>query len=385
MPEAEESSMPPLREATAVCVDRLVLDWRNPRLMAVDASASATEIVAQLYRAEDLSELLQSIAANGYLDIEPLVVVAESDSRLTVLEGNRRLAALRLFKDPGLAQQVRDTSGVRVVLPDISDERRASLDRVSVYRVARREDSWSFIGFKHINGAARWESYAKAKFAADWYRVGGTSLEDIAKRIGDKHDTVKRMVNAVYVLEQAQEAGVFSVEDRMAPRFSFSHLYTALSRAPYMEFLGLDRTWSGYEPTPEPVPAGNLAQLGEVLRWIYGSRQDDVEPVVQSQNPDIRRLADVLQSDTGLAILRATNSLTSAHESTLSVTHKFTGALLRARDDIREASNNLRGFDEKDNSLVEVAADVSETAQTVHQRLMRKVRDAALADTYALS
>ena len=261
-------------------------------------------------------------------------------------------------------------------MPEMPEEYRPTLENVSVYRVARREDSWSFIGFKHINGAARWESYAKAKFAAEWHRSDGTPLAEIAERIGDKHDTIKRMVNAIYVLEQAQDKGVFSIEDRVTPRFSFSHLYTALSRAPYMDFLGLQAAWSRFDPRPDPISEDRLERLTEVLRWIYGSRSEEVEPIIQSQNPDIKRLAQVLGNKEALVVLRETGSLTNAHASTLSVERKFSGALLRARDEIRDASNNLRGFDGKDGTLVDIAEDVSETAQTVHQRLMKKVRDA---------
>ena len=376
MTEAIESPMPPLREVTSVSVDRLVLDWQNPRLMGIDSDASDSEIIAQLYRSEDLSELLQSIAANGYLDIEPLVVLEDGD-RLTVLEGNRRLAAIHLFREPNLAAEVFKRGRTKITLPDISDQYRSTLNHVSVYRVANREDARSYIGFKHINGAAKWESYAKAKFAADWYRGDGVSLTDIAGRIGDNHDTIKRMVNAIYVLEQAESAEIFQITDRASPRFNFSHLYTALSRAPYMQFLGLDAAWSSYDPSPDPVPNNRLDCLCEVLRWIYGSKMNDVEPIIQSQNPDIKRLAEVLCSPEGLVVLRETGSLTNAHASTQSVERKFSGALLRAREEIREAANNLRGFDGKDNTLVEIAGDVSETAQTVHQRLMKKVRDAA--------
>ena len=380
MTEAIEATLPPIREVTSVPVGSLVLDWRNPRLIGLDSEASDSEIIAQLYRDEDLSELLQSIAANGYLDIEPLVVVHEDGDRLTVLEGNRRLAAVRLFRDAELAGRVSEECGVSIVVPEIPNEYRPTLDQVSVYRVAIRKDSWSFIGFKHINGAARWESYAKAKFAAEWYRQDETSLAEIAGRIGDRHDTIKRMVNAVYVLEQAQRQGVFSIEDRVTQRFSFSHLYTALSRAPYMDFLGLEAAWSRFDPEQNPIPGERLDRLKEVLHWIYGSKTEEVEPVIQSQNPDIKRLAEVLDSPEGLLVLRETGSLTNAHASTLSVERKFSGALLRARDEIRDASNNLRGFDGKDTTLVEIAGDVSETAQTVHQRLMRRVRDAVAAD-----
>ena len=380
MTKGIDSSMPPLREVVRVTVDRLALDWRNPRLIGLDPEASDHTIIAQLYRDEDLSELLQSIAANGYLDIEPLVVVEGHKGVLTVLEGNRRLAALQLFRDTDLATRVREECGVRVVVPEMPGEHRQTLECVSVYRVARREDSWSFIGFKHINGAARWDSYAKAKFAADWYRLDDTSLADIARRIGDRHDTIKRMVNAIYVLEQAQNEGVFSIEDRMAPRFSFSHLYTALSRAPYMDFLGLEAAWASFDPTPDPIPKDYLKQLTEVFRWIYGSKSEDVEPIIQSQNPDIKLLAEVLDSGEALIVLRETGSLTNAHASTQSVATKFSGALLRARNEMREASSNLRGFDGKDGALVEIAGDVSEIAQTVHQRLMKRFREAATVE-----
>ncbi len=374
----ESNASFPSQEVVSVSVDRLVLDRRNPRLMGIGRDASDTQIIAQLYRSEDLSELLQSIAANGYLDIEPLIVLSKGD-HLVVLEGNRRLAAIRLHRELELGAQVFDECGLRIIVPEMPDQHRATLDRVSVYRVDHREEAWSFIGFKHINGAARWESYAKAKFAADWYRsdrTSGTSLAEIARKIGDKHDTIKRMVNAIYVLEQAEDRQVFSIEDRATRRFSFSHLYTALSRAPYMDFLGLESAWSRYDPSPDPVPESKLDNLSEILRWIYGSKKDDIEPVVRSQNPDVKRLADVLSSPEGLVVLRETGSLADAHASVQPADRKLTGALLRARNEIREASNNLRGFDGYDQSVVDIAADISETAQAVHNHLKLKVLDA---------
>ena len=84
----------PLNTITKVPVTWLALDRRNPRLFPASDKPNEVDIIAQLYRSEDLGELLQSIAANGYLDIEPLIVLGEGQE-LTVLEGNRRLAAIR--------------------------------------------------------------------------------------------------------------------------------------------------------------------------------------------------------------------------------------------------------------------------------------------------
>ena len=77
-------------------------------------------------------------------------------------------------------------------------------------------------------------------------------------------------------------------------------------------------------------------------------------------------------------VLRATGSLSDAHASTQPTDRKFSEALLGARQEIREASNSLRGFDGRDVSLVGIAEDISETAQAIHDRMKKKVRDTAL-------
>ena len=60
----------------------------------------------------------------------------------------------------------------------------------------------------------------------------------ISRTLGDNHNTVRRLVNGWYALKQASDDG-FDREDRSKPRFAFSHLYTALTRASVREFLGL--------------------------------------------------------------------------------------------------------------------------------------------------
>ena len=218
-----------------VPIDRLRLDRRNPRLIGQDDDASDVPIIARLYREAEISELLQSVSTNGYLDIEPLIVMQDPDRPcLIVLEGNRRVATLRLLREPALLDEIWRSQRLRIRVPPVDDSLRNTFDAVSVYPVPNRERARSFIGFKHINGPAKWDAYAKARFAADWYKSGrpdGVSLEAIASSIGDRHDTIKRMVSAIYVLEQAEREDLFCTRDRNTRKFNFSHLYTALSRS----------------------------------------------------------------------------------------------------------------------------------------------------------
>lgn len=189
------------------------------------------------------------------------------------------------------------------------------------------------------------------------------------------------MVAATYVLEQAEREGLFSLSDRKITKFNFSHLYTALSRTTYMTYLGLETAWSRYDPQPNPVPGDKLDRLREVLVWIYGSREDNKDPVVASQNPDIKNLGETLASAEGLHILRAGGVLAEAHAATRRADETLSASLIRARSTLREAANSLRGYDGRDQSLLNIAEDISETALTIHARMKQKFKDAIGGDS----
>lgn len=371
----------PLGVRSRIPVEHLRLDSANPRLIGHSAADSDEAIIANLYRAAELDELLQSISANGYLDIEPLVVTQEGDDcRSVVLEGNRRLAALRLLRERALVERLATSWDLRIDVPKMTPTRRRTMDEVSVYAVENRETARPFLGFKHINGPAKWDAYAKAKFAKHWYdeeRSKGVTINDIANAIGDRHDTIKRMVAAVYVLEQAERLEVFKVTDRLSRRFNFSHLYTALGRSQYMDYLGLGRKWARFEPRPDPVPLDKTDNLRSVLVWIYGSKSEDKRPVVQAQNPDVKRLGAVLVSPEARHVLSVTGSLDDAHAQTEPVDSRFTESLIRGRNALRAAVSSLRAYDGQDKSMLDIAEDAKETADTIWLRMSRKFHDAA--------
>jgi hypothetical protein len=347
-----------------VSVERLRFDLKNPRYAAEHLGGRTTEaqIVAQLITTADIAELVQSIASNGYIDIEPMIVQADG-TNFTVLEGNRRLAAIRLLSDETLAKECNFTT------PPITDAVARSLREVTAYAVAKREEARDFIGFKHINGPHRWDALAKARFAADWYaqeKNRGTTLADIAHRLGDRHDTVKRLVNGVFVLDQAQNNKIFDLNDRSPGRaFAFSHLYTALTRPGFQDFLGLSADWRKEDPKPNPVPEENLDNLRRVLVWLYGSKSDGVQPVVTSQNPHIKWLDEVLQKPIARKTMLARNRLPEAYTLVNTPAVQFETALLNAHQNAEDALSKISGYDGEDQSLLEAAGSLNRTSQII--------------------
>lgn len=345
----------------------LEFDPNNPRLVEMGLrKPSVAQIVRALADNADLSEIVQSITGNGYIDIEPLIVQRSKHSYV-VLEGNRRLAAIRVIQDPELAR----TSGITV--PVTTNAVLGSLDEVTVYAVSDPDEARDFIGFKHINGPHKWDSHAKARFAADWYRKekgNGITLEEIAQRLGDRHDTVVRLVNGIYILDQAEHEGVFSIEDRYpGRRFAFSHLYTALTRPGYRDFLGLPNEWRNEDPNPNPVPKSRMENLRRVMLWLYGSKADDVEPVITSQNPHIKQLGAVLQDARARAMMMTRNNLGEAHQQLEPKGARFEFALLSAKQEAENALSQVIGFDASDETLLETAAELKNTSGILHQTM----------------
>src|SRR5262245_20649142 len=91
-------------------------DPRNPRLPARLAEATDTELLTYLSRHYDVLPLAESIANFGYFASEPLVVIPaeagrdpqqEADIPLVVVEGNRRLTALKGLLDEEVRRTLR--------------------------------------------------------------------------------------------------------------------------------------------------------------------------------------------------------------------------------------------------------------------------------------
>ena len=221
-----EIEQPPTPTDEFEDVERLKLDLRNPR--APDEQfASEDEILEYLLDFVDLDELIQSILSSGWLDYEPLIVL---DHDNIVLEGNRRLAALRMLRDGELRRRLK-------VNLDHEPSASALPRTVRIRRVRSRSDARDYIGFKHINGAFKWDALAKAKYAAAWFH-DGYDIKQISRRLGDRHNTVVRLVNGWSVLHQSLSQG-FDLKKTTKRGFAFSHLYTGLARPNVRRFLGL--------------------------------------------------------------------------------------------------------------------------------------------------
>ena len=86
-----------------ISINNLRFDPFNPRLPRIYQQLDDREIIEWMLQDASLIDLFSSIANNGYFGGEPIVVVKSEDNDYIVVEGNRRLAAVKLLNTPQLA------------------------------------------------------------------------------------------------------------------------------------------------------------------------------------------------------------------------------------------------------------------------------------------
>ena len=328
-----------------VPVNDLRLDPNNPRFIS-ETFRNEEEIVGYLAEAADLDELLLSILTSGYLDFEPIVVRAGD---MTVLEGNRRVAALKLIRD----QELRRNLNVRLPSEPTSD---ALPDAISAVFVDSAEEARHFIGFKHINGPRKWDAISKAKYASDWFE-SGASLEEISKHLGDTFNTVHRLVHGYRVYQQALQEG-FDPDKRSSRRFAFSHLYTAITRASIRDWLELTEDSAG-----SPVPTANTDKLLNLMSWLYG--QGEKEPaLIRSQNPDLNRLANIMAQERPRQVLLETRDFSAAWEELEPPKARLEAALVQAVRQTEISASLASSFDGRE-TVFELGQRLYKSARSV--------------------
>ncbi len=285
---------------TVRTLDELELDPENPRLPPRYRGATQQELLEVLSGRFDVEGLAEAIVEAGFLAQDPIAGY-ESSGRIRVREGNRRVAAIKLLLDPGLAPE-RYRSRFERLSAELPSETRDHIAELQVQVWHDPADSQliAYIGYRHVTGIKSWPAVEKASFMAHLVAWGGLSFEDVAGRLGTKARAVERHVVAHQLIEQAfglDLAGAKQAEE------TFGVLLRALQEAGIPEFLGVVFDGSPDRASSGPVPPSHLQELSDFLRWTFGTEESDK---ILTDSHHLPQWADILNSEESLDYLRRT-------------------------------------------------------------------------------
>ena len=192
-------------------VNRILLDPENARH---ERFQSQDQVIQYLCREENVLVLAKDIAANGLNPLDRVGLIPDGDGMYYVIEGNRRVCALKLLHDPELA-------------PD------ANLRRAFEAAAEGWEpiDELSAVAFEHRDDVKLWLERIHAGYA------GGKGRRQWSAEQKTRHTGYTKNLFAQKVLDAGEQRGFISANDRVG-RLSTVQRY--LSNPLFRNALGLD-------------------------------------------------------------------------------------------------------------------------------------------------
>src|SRR5215813_7762779 len=246
-------------------VELLDLDPHNPRLPEELNGAPQRELLRYLYENLVLDELAQSFIDNGFFMHEPLIIMPSKKGRFTVLEGNRRLAALIILHHRPEAEDL--SFDIEVRKSDL-----ARLRKIPCYEVKSRSEVYGFLGFRHIGGIKTWGAEAKARYIArevdDAVKRGSKSpFKDVGKRVGSNTQSIRNSYIALALLRYARDE--FSADVKTLQNERFGVWQRALNSPLIRDYIGFP----------------DAREYQEIRSAVRGLKERDLKRVLSDLTP----------------------------------------------------------------------------------------------------
>jgi hypothetical protein len=248
-----------------------------------------------------LEELAVSFVENGFWPQEALIIVKEKlygPVVNVVVEGNRRLAALRLLK---LACEGKSIS--RKWDEIIANKKiPATLFTKVPYLIANsRDEVDAFLGFRHVTGIKEWRPAEKAEFIAKLIEKRKLSYDDVRKKIGSKTPTVRQHYISYRLLIQMEDRDDIALE-KVEKKFSV--LYLSLRTEGVQKYLQID-ILADPAKAKKPVPPERLKALTHFAQWLFG---DEKSPPLFTDSRYVDKLGKALESQKAVDYLERTSN-----------------------------------------------------------------------------
>ncbi len=281
-------------------LDELYVDPMNPRLGRNNTGRDVSqETVLDLMRDWKLDELAVSFLESGGFWTHEAVLVTKEElygkPRLVVIEGNRRIAALRYLSD---AINEREATQKWKEIAESQAAPEGLFEKIPYIEVGSRGEIEAFLGFRHVTGIKEWKPAEKAEFIAKMIDDRGMSYEQVMRKIGSKTPTVRQHYISYRLLLQIGNVPEENLQER------FSVMYLSLRTQGVQKYLQID-IYSDPETAKKPVSKKRLANLANFALWLFGDSEKERPPLF-TDSRQVDNFGRILESNEAVEYLERT-------------------------------------------------------------------------------
>ncbi|WNL30711.1 AAA family ATPase [Aliarcobacter cryaerophilus] len=320
----------------------------NPKYVKIDNSnllndtvQARTKTFIEGKNRKNVEDLLDSFKTNGYMDIDIIQVKEISENKFLVLEGNRRVTALKILQEEHKNSQ------------DIGNFDPAIFGKIpfEIHDVEDEGKHQVIMGLKHITRNKTWPALNQAQLIYDIMSKYSDQIEGenfIKNSLGISVSTIRKYVRTLKLIEHYKKS-------------DFRDCFTTDMYSIFEEIIKKPniKAWLGFDDRTYQI--SNTYNLSRLFSWLSPSdgieyREEIVEEEIISQNDpiitkafEIRDLAEFIDDEKALKKMEDTGKVSQGLIISEYVgRNKFQEALTSAHKDIKNAIHLEEFISDKD-------------------------------------
>lgn len=297
-----------------------------------------------------IRSLRDSILEVGFLPVDRIVVSQIDDNSYLVIEGNRRLAALKWVKemiDEGITDPVIYDSFKKLRVSVLAPECDNDINRLKVQ------------GIRHISEIRPWGTYQKAVLIKTMIEDEDLQAQDVANAIGSRTQEVNRVYKAYKLWEQMTEDpdyGEYAETDKI------TFFYELVGRVGLRKHFGYNDETLTFEDEDE---------YHFFYKWIIQDPENgNVQKIPSSTN--VRDLTKIIGNEDAL---KAMKEDATSLESALAIVLKYQSfdwkkEVQQAKEVLTKLPmDELENFSDGDQQLLSELKEIIEKRLTQYERI----------------
>lgn len=216
-------------------VSSLVLDLDNPRLGYLSEVRTQSQALQLLIKKERVYELAKKISEEGYFVGEEPIICIEKDKKV-VLEGNRRIAALKLLQNP---VKYLPPIKAKILQKNIIDNNIVVDRKIKCFIAPNRILANPIIYERHRGDAVqKWRTGNQYAFVAKMYEEG-LSIDDICSLLNETRANILNPLKTYHLFIEGQNIFINRGETVDFDTFDITNLERFSSLPEVSDFIGI--------------------------------------------------------------------------------------------------------------------------------------------------
>ena len=344
-------------------VDDLLLDLENPRLPE-DKCNGQKDTLEYMIKEYDIEELVEVIGENGYFIGEPLIIIKSNEERkkYTVVEGNRRLSALKILNDPNLTSSK--------ALKKLVNNAARKPQEIPCVEFKDRSKILSYLGLRHVKGVKSWSAIAKARYIRKIFDSTDKNISTDERVIrtsrtmgsGNRADYIRKNLQALYIYEFSKKENFFDLEVEET-NFLFSVFMGAISKQSIKKEIGIP----GGDFSLDFEGQIKVEKLKMIIKVICEKKEDGRS--ILGDPRELDSLAQIFYYPEAIKELEKTWNIKEALRKTDVAKRDFITNLNSAKLSLGDAQNNVQELRDINNP-----EEIKKSIKVIEKRL-KSIKD----------